>query len=189
MLRFKRLHLEQQGKERQYMEDNKQKCLSDYDDFGNPLHAMIYSDGMTVMRGDTPKLGRTRKSKGDQGKKITNRVIGVEVYSGPVSEVFLYHTDDFVKTGSSIMVEIQRQALIDLGALLNKEHDMPLPRHIFFQFDNCGENKVIFWYFCVFFHYVSIFSLFFCLCRTSTCLHTSLCSLKLESWTRLTPIS
>jgi hypothetical protein len=36
---------------------------------------------------------------------------------------------------------VQRQAMKDLDALLRKQN-MYLPRHGFFQFDNCSENKV-----------------------------------------------
>jgi hypothetical protein len=46
--------------------------------------------------------------KGDT-KKITSRIIGVEVHCGPVHEVFLYYTDNLVDGGANIMIEIQRQ--------------------------------------------------------------------------------
>jgi hypothetical protein len=143
VLKFKRLHLQQQAQERQHLADNILKCKNSRDRNGRPTHGLIYSDGMTAMRGDTPRFGRTRKSKGDCGAQhVGNRVIGVEVYCGPVDCVFLYHTDNIPSGGANIMIEIQRQAMIDLARILREEHSMEMPRHMMFQFDNCGENKV-----------------------------------------------
>ncbi|KAJ1387535.1 hypothetical protein B484DRAFT_409877, partial [Ochromonadaceae sp. CCMP2298] len=69
-----------------------------------------------------------------------SRVVGVEVICGTIHEVFLYFTDNLVAGGGNIMVEMQRQALIDLSNRLQAlgQH---MPRDIAFQFDNCGENK------------------------------------------------
>ena len=72
---------------------------------------------------------------------MVSRVIGVEVYCGPINTVFLYTTDNMVSGGSNIMIEIQRQALIDLSRLL-KDEGMNMPKEMILQFDNCGENKV-----------------------------------------------
>jgi hypothetical protein len=60
--------------------------------------------------GDTPRYGSTNV-KGDT-KKITSRIIGVEVHCGPVHEVFLYYTDNLVDGGANIMIEIQRQGRV-----------------------------------------------------------------------------
>jgi hypothetical protein len=51
-----------------------------------------------------------------------------------------------VASGANIMVEVQRQAMIDLARILMEEHEMSMPKAMAFQFDNCGENKV-----CLFF--------------------------------------
>jgi hypothetical protein len=42
--------------------------------------------------------------------------------------------------GANIMVEVLRQALIDLGSLIYSQN-LRYPRIALFQFDNCGENK------------------------------------------------
>jgi hypothetical protein len=65
----------------------------------------------------------------------------LEAYCGPISTVFLYITDNMVSGGSNIMIEIQRQALIDLSKLLRAQ-GLNMPKEMLFQFDNCGENKV-----------------------------------------------
>jgi len=100
---------------------------------------MIYSDGMTVYRGNTPKFGKLRHSKGVQ--HLTNRVIGVEIVCGPVNGVFLYHTDSLVGGGANILIEVTRQAMIDLAEILKTKFNKQMPSKMIFQFDNCGENK------------------------------------------------
>jgi hypothetical protein len=88
---------------------------------------------------NTPKFGKARHSTAKA--QIDSRCIGVEVYCGPVQTVFLYFTDNMISGGSNIMIEIQRQALIDLAAELKKRGKC-MPKEFIFQFDNCGENKV-----------------------------------------------
>jgi hypothetical protein len=100
------LHLHQQAAERAYLDKNKLRC-KEVDGNGQPLFGMIYSDGMTTMSGNTPREGRKHHSV--SGSFITSRVIGVEVYCGPIQTVFIYITDNFVSSGSDIMVEVQRQ--------------------------------------------------------------------------------
>ena len=94
---------------------------------------------MTIQRCNTPKFGKTRHSTAKA--QIESRVIGVEAYCGPVEAVFLYVTDNMVSGGANIMIEVQRQALIDLAAEL-KKYGKRMPKEFIFQFDNCGENKV-----------------------------------------------
>jgi hypothetical protein len=48
-----------------------------------------------------------------------------------------------VSGGANIMIEVQRQALIDLAIMLKKQNQK-MPKEFIFQFDNCGENKVNF---------------------------------------------
>lgn len=95
---------------------------------------------MTNMTCATPKVGVKRHSHA--GKQIDSRVIGVEVICGSIETVFLYYTDNLVSGGANIMIEVIRQAQIDLARLLKKE-GYNMPKEIAFQFDNCGENKVI----------------------------------------------
>jgi hypothetical protein len=138
---FQQLHLFQQAAERAYLDKNKLKCR-DVDQNGQPLFGMIFSDGMTAMSGNTPKTGKDHHSS-PKSTYMESRVIGVEVYCGPISTVFLYTTDNMVSGGANIMIEIQRQALMDLSKLLRAE-GLNMPKEMLFQFDNCGENKVIY---------------------------------------------
>ena len=103
---FKRLHIAQQSIERKRLEVNKEMAL-EVDDSGQPLQALLFFDGMTELTGNTPKLGGNRHSKVDH--IIANRVIGVEVYCGPINTVFLYHTDQMVGKGANTMIEVVRQ--------------------------------------------------------------------------------
>ena len=48
--------------------------------------------------------------------------------------------DELVSGGANLMIEIIRRALSDLGELL-KESNQVVPKILFLQFDNCGENK------------------------------------------------
>lgn len=162
---FKRLHIGQQSIERKKLEVNKEMSL-EVNDTGQPQQGLIFIDGMTEMKGNTPKLGATRNSKVDH--VIANRVIGVEVYCGPINTVFLYNTDQMVGKGANTMIEIVRQgnhnkinlyvprclishinyyvtylAQSDLQTELLKK-GLHMPSKMMWQFDNCGENKVIY---------------------------------------------
>jgi len=103
---FKRLHIAQQSIERKALEVRKQMAL-EVDDSGQPMQALLFFDGMTELTGNTPKIGGVRTSKVDH--VIANRVIGVEVYCGPINTVFLYNTDQMVGKGANTMVEVVRQ--------------------------------------------------------------------------------
>jgi hypothetical protein len=101
---------------------------------------------MTANTGNTPAFrlnGRT--SKEDHGKPcIESRIIGVRVTCGPVDELFVYYTDNFVSSGANTMCEIARRSMEDLAIILKRDHNFRLPREGYFQFDNCSENKVNF---------------------------------------------
>ena len=84
-------------------------------------------------------MGSTRHTKVND--TITNRIIVVEVYCGPIKTVFIYNTDQLVRKGANIMIEIMRQATADLSAELRKKGKL-LPKKMNWQFDNCAENKV-----------------------------------------------
>lgn len=64
---------------------------------------------MTIYTTLTPKTGGKRKSV--IAHQIESRVVGVEVYAGPIQETLLYYTDDLVGHGANIMIEIQRQGI------------------------------------------------------------------------------
>lgn len=135
---YKSLHIKQQASERDYLEKSKLRAKEFDDSTGQPKVALLFSDGMTIQRCNTPKVGKGRCSKGI--KTIESRVIAVEVICGSIDTVFVYYTDDFVSGGANTMIEVQRQALIDLSKLL-AEKNYHMPKELIFQFDNCGENK------------------------------------------------
>ena len=99
---FKQSHIMQQFKERAKLEENL-RLSQTLDIYGNTVAGFIYSDGMTVMAGNTPK------KKGDPNPVITNRVIGVLVACGPIKEYLIYNLDDFASGGANTMIEITRQ--------------------------------------------------------------------------------
>jgi hypothetical protein len=79
-----------------------------------------------------------------------NRCSISQIVCGPVEGFNLYHTDNLVATGANFMVECLRQAIRDVGELLERHsvaHDetikMRLPKKLILMFDNCpSENKV-----------------------------------------------
>jgi len=103
---YKQQHLLQQFKERQTLEENIQLAKG-YDQYGNTQHAFLYSDGMTVMTGNTPR------KKNNENPYITNRVIGVMAVCGHINEIFIYNLDDFVSGGANTMIEIMRQGKLE----------------------------------------------------------------------------
>lgn len=75
ILKFKRLHLQQQMEERQYMEKN--RVESKMESAGQPDQFFCLIDAMTCSRGDVPQVGSThRQSKSEITHTIENRVIG-----------------------------------------------------------------------------------------------------------------
>ena len=141
---YRRRHIDQQYEERLTMQKSIMYTYAE-DINGQPLTAFLLPDGMSTFRGNTPKIG-ARQSKKFAGKQITSRVIGVEVHCGPVHGTFLYYTDNFVRGGANIMIEVLRQSILDLQILLqsykdNLNNPLDLPSHLILQFDNCKENK------------------------------------------------
>lgn len=77
ILKFKRLHLQQQAEERNYQEKNKLFARMNLER-GQPSHAYILIDGMTKFTGNTPRTGKKFR-QGKDSNIIGNRIIGVEV--------------------------------------------------------------------------------------------------------------
>ena len=132
---FKHLHLDQQAKERRKLDVRKLEALM-LDEHGQPIRALLFADFITQYLCRTPYSKVT--VKGEQF--IETRLCGVEVYCGTIKTVFIYRIDSLVLGGANLMIEVLRQALIDLIALL-KEKKLRKPKELGLQFDNCGENK------------------------------------------------
>ena len=56
-----------------------------------------------------------KQIKGDVSReKVENQIIGVYVVRGTIEAVFLYVTNQLVGHGANTMIEVVRQALLDL---------------------------------------------------------------------------
>ena len=133
--KFRQLHLSQQAKERQFL-DNRKLLAAKVDDAGNPLHLFLFSDGFTIYTCNTPRF--SKDSKGD--KVIETRIVGTEIICGPIKTVLVYRTDAMVGGGANSSIELLRQMLIDASILLRRR-GLRCPRSLWLQFDNCGDNK------------------------------------------------
>ena len=106
---------------------------------GQPVCAFIYSDAMTLLTGNTPKEGVKRSSK--IGKVITNRLFGVQIICGPIKFMMYISVDNMISGGANLAIEIQRKSIEKLSDELQKRN-LLMPSTMYWQFDNCGENKV-----------------------------------------------
>jgi len=139
ILKWKRLHLLLQAEERDELDKNRNLAKNEKE-MGQYKYAFFLADGMTQYTTNTPRVGSNyRKGKQDSAV-LGTRVIGVEVVCGPIDEVFLFLVDDLVGGGANLMIEIQRQAILDLSRRL-AAFNLEMPKSLFLQFDNCGENK------------------------------------------------
>ena len=64
----------------------------------------------------------------------------LESLFGHIDTIFVYSVDQMMSGGANLMIEVMRRALGDLGELLKGRNQM-VPRILYMQFDNCGENK------------------------------------------------
>lgn len=138
--KYKRAHLIQQETERLYKEITKQRCRELDPRTGFPKEVFIYNDAMTSSRGDIPKYFAKRTS--NKGDVIENRLFGVEVICGKLSFIMFVSTNQLVKGGANLIVEMTRLTISKLAEQL-QILDQPMPKVFNFQFDNCGENKNI----------------------------------------------
>ena len=140
VLKFKRLHLKQQQDARIKLALDIEEAKSSIGPDGQPNVAFIEPDGVSKWLGNTLKMGKGKRTGGDNTKVVENRTIGVDVVCGDIEGKFLYHFDNFYGHGANIIIEVLRQAQEDLSRLL-KERGKVMPRILKLQFDNCGENK------------------------------------------------
>jgi hypothetical protein len=135
---FKRAHLAQQEVERQHMEFVKNECRELIE--GQPKGLYMCPDGMTERRTDLPREHSDTERHGKETRYFTNRVIGVDVVCGPnVVTKMLFHLDKLAVGGANLMVEIIRQVIVEVGKLLPVKQR--IPKKMYWQMDNCGENK------------------------------------------------
>jgi hypothetical protein len=140
ILNHKRAHLAQQEIERRHM-DNARELSRTLDASGQPVALFVLPDGMTERRTVVPKEQKDGHRKGKGNYVLTNRIMGVIVTCGPnIDTKILYHLDNFVGGGANLMVEVLRQVTIDVGTMLQKQ-GRRVPKRVYWQMDNCGENK------------------------------------------------
>lgn len=140
ILDFKRAHLSQQELERRHMDLIKDTCRT-VDSKGRPLALFICPDGMTDRRTRVPKEHKDNERHGKEQKYLTNRIMGVDVVCGPkIDTKILLHLDGFVPGGANLMAEVLRLVQFEVGKLLAKDGH-PIPKIMYWQMDNCGENK------------------------------------------------
>lgn len=146
IIAYRRAHLKRQGDERAHIDNIKIRCQQTKED-GQPTALYLNPDGMTARRGDVPinKTEGGRSSKNEGAHYLQNRVIGVDVVCGDalrggLGGFFLYLLDDFAPGGANCIIEVLRQSLRDTEEILAKQ-GWVLPKVLYLQFDNCGENK------------------------------------------------
>ena len=105
VMEFRRMHIYQQMKEREYLEMNIFET-SRLDPAGQPMSALILIDAMTCMKGDTPHRGMENV---EDPNHVTSRLFGAEVHCGHIHETFLYYVDNMASGGANVVVEIMRQ--------------------------------------------------------------------------------
>ena len=108
-MNYRTMHLKQQAAERRFLDDSK-KISKQLNNELQPERAFFFSDGFTIRKCDTPRIGKRRQSKSSH-KKLESRIIAMEVICGPIDGIFVYYTDNIVSGGANIMVEIMRQGI------------------------------------------------------------------------------
>ncbi len=132
-----RLHLLQQGTERQNAENfilESKKLLN-----GQPVQAYLNIDASSVWTGNSPKFQKIRNVK--QNSHVENRNFGCRIVCGPIDEYISICTNNLIPGGANVMIEIVRYSIEYLSRRL-QELGMIMPKKIGFHFDNSGENKV-----------------------------------------------
>ena len=102
----------QQSNERVALDFKKHFIQVAMDATGMPTHILIFGGGMTKFAEATPKY--VKRSSETDTSMFSNRVFGVEVYCGSFAGEILIHTDDTVRGGANLVVEIQRLSLIHI---------------------------------------------------------------------------
>ena len=76
------------------------------------------------------------------GKQIRNRLFTVQVICGDLQYYMNVSVDQLMPGGANLAIEIQRVAMEQLSQDL-AAIGLEFPSIIHWQFDNCGENKVL----------------------------------------------
>jgi hypothetical protein len=134
-----RLHLLQQGTERQHAENFILEAKKLFN--GQPVQGYFNIDASSVWTGNSPKFQKIRTAK--QNTHIENRNFGCRIVCGPIDEYISVCTNNLIPGGANVMVEVVRYCIEYLARRL-QEANMILPKKLGFHFDNSGENKARF---------------------------------------------
>ena len=140
ILKWRRLHLRQQQTERTEL-DQHRLAARVLDKENAPICCFMMIDAMTEFTTQTP---RTADGVDPQNPHFQTRIFGCEVICGSIEGYFIYYTDHFIEKGANVMVEVQRQALSDMQALLaqcNGHGGYQMPKMLYLHYDNGRENK------------------------------------------------
>jgi len=142
VLKLARLHLLQQSTERQHAENVINRAAK-LDGDGQPTVAYFDIDGQSVWTGNTPKFSRKGERQSKMKACIENRNIGVRIVCGPIDEYISVSTNNLIPGGANVLIEVVKYSIEYLSRRLG-EYNMVLPKSLALQFDNSGENKVIY---------------------------------------------
>ena len=138
---LQRMHLKQQQIERQHCENYIHYAKTQYNDLGEPTRFLVELDGMSVFKTLAPKLQKERKH---QYPQMENRLIGVRIVCGPIDQYIGICTSNVIPGGANVLIECTRLAIEILAKKLSQlARPFYLPERGGFNYDNCGENKVL----------------------------------------------
>ena len=170
---LQRMHLKQQQIERQHCENWIHYAKTQYNELGEPTRWFVELDGMSVYKTMPPKLQKERKHN---YPKMENRLIGARIVCGPIDQYIAICTSDVIPGGANVLIEATRLAIEMLADKLAKPPTpFALPPRGGLNYDNSGENKVLYLY-NYYFNYYTFLTIFFFSCwggmpRIDTCLH------------------
>ena len=98
--------MKQQAAERAAVESLKIIASMEWASPNLPKMALFFGDTMTNYASKTPKYG-SRHGK-DESALFYNRVLGFEVYCGPIQGEILIHSDELVRNGANYNIEVHR---------------------------------------------------------------------------------
>jgi len=96
-----RLHLQQQARERDVLDERRELALEKKLKNGQPKYGFIFGDAMTSYKGDTIKDGFGVQPFNTEST-IMNRVFAMEIASGPVHFTAYFSNDQTLEKGANL---------------------------------------------------------------------------------------
>ena len=138
---LQRMHLKQQQIERQHCENYIYYAKTQYNELGEPTRFLVELDGMSIFKTLAPKLQKERKH---QYPQMENRLIGARIVCGPIDQYIGICASNTIPGGANVLIECTRIAIEILAKKLSElARPFYLPEKGGFNYDNCGENKVL----------------------------------------------